>query len=312
MSGSASTSAGQKGRTRTDTRSGDDGVDVTALVAAAEHELVRRRSVGRMIAGGTILVLAGFTVAILFTNPGFDWPTVGRYLFDVGVLEGIAVTLELTVAAMLVGIVGGVVLAVMRRSESALPRNAAGLYIWFFRGTPVLVQVLFWGFAASLFPRIGIGIPGGGFLVSWDTNTVIPIFAAAILALGLNEAAYVAEIVRGGLLSVPHGQAEAADALGLGRLATLRFVVLPQAMRAIIPPIGNQFISMLKMTSVVLVIGVGDLLESVTQIYSRNYLQIPMLIVASIWYLVLTTLLTLLQARLEKRFGRSLTRVGEA
>lgn len=141
---------------------------------------------------------------------------------------------------------------------------------------------------------------------------MIPIFAAAVLALGLNEAAYVAEIVRGGLLSVPHGQSEAADTLGLGRLATLRFVVLPQAMRAIIPPIGNQFISMLKMTSVVLVIGVGDLLESVTEIYSRNYLQIPLLIVASIWYLVLTTLLTLLQARLEKRFGRSLTRVGEA
>ncbi|MFD0654965.1 amino acid ABC transporter permease [Streptomyces malaysiensis subsp. malaysiensis] len=174
----------------------------------------------------------------------------------------------------------------------------------------MLVQVLFWGFAASLFPRIGLGIPGGGFLVSWDTNEVIPIFAAAVLGLGFNEAAYVAEIVRGGLLSVPAGQSEAADALGLGRLATLRFVVLPQAMRAIIPPIGNQFISMLKMTSVVLVIGVGDLLESVTQIYSRNYRQIPLLIVASIWYLVMTTLLTLVQARLEKRFGRSLGRVG--
>ncbi|UTP28100.1 amino acid ABC transporter permease [Streptomyces rapamycinicus] len=148
--------------------------------------------------------------------------------------------------------------------------------------------------------------------MSWDTNTVIPIFAAAVLGLGLNEAAYVAEIVRGGLLSVPAGQSEAADALGLGRLATLRFVILPQAMRAIIPPIGNQFISMLKMTSVVLVIGVGDLLESVTQIYSRNYRQIPLLIVASIWYLVMTTLLTLVQARLEKRFGRSLSRVGGA
>lgn len=168
MSRNASTNAGEKGHAGTDTPSADDGMDVTALVAAGEHELVRRRSVGRVVAGGTILVLAGFAIAILFTNPAFDWPTVGRYLFDVGVLEGIAMTLELTVAAMLVGIVGGVVLAVMRRSESALPRNAAALYVWFFRGTPVLVQVLFWGFAASLFPRIGIGIPGVG---SWSVGT---------------------------------------------------------------------------------------------------------------------------------------------
>ncbi|MEV0399883.1 amino acid ABC transporter permease [Actinoallomurus sp. NPDC050550] len=296
----------------TDVRFDHDRVDLADLISIADHEPVRRRPVGQAVGGGVILVLAGFAVAILVTNHSFDWPTVGDYLFDVGVLKGIAVTLELTIIAMFVGIVCGVVLAVLRLSGSPIPRSAAALYIWFFRGTPVLVQVLFWGFAASLFPRVGLGIPGVGFLVSWDTNTVIPIFAAAVLGLGLNEAAYVAEIVRGGLLSVPSGQSEAADALGLGRFATLRFVVLPQAMRAIIPPIGNQFISMLKMTSVVLVIGVGDLLESVTQIYSRNYRQIPLLIVASIWYLVMTTLLTLVQARLEKRFGRSLTRVGGA
>ncbi|AGP51894.1 hypothetical protein M271_01285 [Streptomyces rapamycinicus NRRL 5491] len=296
----------------TDTRFDHDRVELADLVAVADHEPVRRRPVGQAVSGGVILVLAAFVVAILVTNDRFDWPTVGRYLFDSGVFEGIAVTLELTLCAMLVGIGCGVVLAVLRQSANPIPRFAAALYIWFFRGTPVLVQVLFWGFAASLFPRVGLGIPGGGFLVSWDTNTVIPIFAAAVLGLGLNEAAYVAEIVRGGLLSVPAGQSEAADALGLGRLATLRFVILPQAMRAIIPPIGNQFISMLKMTSVVLVIGVGDLLESVTQIYSRNYRQIPLLIVASIWYLVMTTLLTLVQARLEKRFGRSLSRVGGA
>jgi polar amino acid transport system permease protein len=285
-------------------------VELADLVGIADHEPARRRGLGRAAVGAVILVLAAFVVAILITNPGFDWPTVGRYLFDAGVLEGVGVTLQLTLYAMVVGIVLGVVLAVLRQSENPIARSAAALYIWFFRGTPVLVQVLFWGFAASLFPRIGLGIPGGEFLVSWDTNSLVPIFAAAVLGLGLNEAAYVAEIVRGGLLSVPRGQSEAADVLGLGKVETLRFVVLPQAMRVIIPPIGNQFISMLKMTAVVLVIGVGDLLGSVTEIYSRNYRQIPLLIVASIWYLVMTSLLSLLQARLEKRFGRSLTRVG--
>jgi len=283
-----------------------DRIDLADLVDIADHEPVRRHTAGRAVSGAAILVLAAFAVAVLVTNPRFDWPTVGRYLFDVGVLKGIVVTLELTLYAMVVGILFGIVLALLRGSGNPLSRWAAAVYIWFFRGTPLLVQVLFWGFAASLFPRIGPGIPGGPFLFSWDTNTLIPIFAAAVLGLGLNEAAYVAEIVRGGLLSVPLGQSEAADALGLGRLRTLRFVVLPQAMRTIIPPIGNQFISMLKMTSVVLVIGVADLLDSVTEIYSRNYRQIPLLIVASIWYLVMTTLLTLAQARLEKRLGRSL------
>jgi len=282
-------------------------VDLAELTAITDTRPVRRRKPGQVVLVAVILVLAAGGVATLVVNPNFDWPTVGKYLFDVSVWRGIAVTLELTLYAMVIGIVLGVVLAVLRQSENPVARLTAGAYIWFFRGTPVLVQVLFWGFAASLFPRIGLGVPGGDFLFSFDTNTVIPIFAAAMLGLGLNEAAYMAEIVRGGLLSVPRGQTEAAGVLGLNKMSTLRYVVLPQAMRVIIPPVGNQVISMLKMTSVVLVIGVRDLLGSVTEIYSRNYRQIALLLVACIWYLAMTTVLSFLQARLEKRFGRSLS-----
>jgi polar amino acid transport system permease protein len=278
--------------------------DLALLDRISDIAPVRRRRPGEIGLVAVIVLLAAATVAILVTNPRFDWPTVGRYLFDVQVGRGIAVTLELTVYAMVVGIVLGVLLAVLRQSASPVARGASALYIWFFRGTPVLVQVLFWGFASALFPQIGLGIPGGPMLFGFDTNTVVPLFAAAVLGLGLNEAAYLAEIVRGGLLSVPPGQAEAAQALGLGRLATLRHIVLPQALRVIIPPVGNQVISMLKMTSVVLVIGVRDLLGSVTEIYSRNYRQIALLLVACIWYLLMTSVLTYLQSRLERRLGR--------
>ncbi|WP_232666529.1 amino acid ABC transporter permease [Pseudonocardia sp. TRM90224] len=284
-------------------------VDAEQLAGMADTRLVRRRRIGATLLNVVVALLVVAAVVELVVNPNFDWPIVARYLFDTNVLEGVLVTLELTVYAMVIGLVLGVVLAVLRQSRSGLARGAAWSYIWFFRGTPVLVQVLFWGFAASLFPRVGIGLPGGLFLVSWDTNAVVPIFAAAVLGLGLNEAAYMAEIVRGGLLSVPSGQTEAARTLGLGHAETLRFVILPQAMRVIIPPIGNQVISMLKMTSVVLVIGVADLLGSVTEIYARNYRQIALLLVASIWYLALTTLLTYGQSRLERRFGRGISRL---
>jgi polar amino acid transport system permease protein len=286
-------------------------LDLALLTEISDARPIRRRKPGEVVVAVVIAVLAACAVAVLFTNPRFDWPTVGKFVLDVNVGHGIAVTLELTVYAMVIGIVLGIVLAVLRQSTSVIARGAAGFYIWFFRGTPVLVQVLFWGFAASLFPQIGLGIPGGPMFFGFDTNTVIPLFAAAVLGLGLNEAAYMAEIVRGGLLSVPRGQAEAAHALGLGSSATLRHIVLPQALRVIIPPMGNQVISMLKMTSVVLVIGVRDLLGSVTEIYSRNYRQIALLLVASIWYLLMTSVLTFLQTRLERRLGRSLGPVKE-
>jgi polar amino acid transport system permease protein len=265
---------------------------------------IGQRRVGDWTMLAVVALLGAMLLSSILTNPGFGWPTVGNYLFHPLIVRGAWVTIQLTVYSMIVGVVLGIVLAVLRISPNRLLRSAASTYIWFFRGTPVLVQLLFWGFIAALYPRIGVGIPWGPEFISWDTNSLIPLFVASVLGLGLNEGAYMAEIVRAGLLSVPPGQSEAAHALGLTHLQTLRRVVLPQALRVIVPPIGNETISMLKTTSLVLVIGAVELTSSAIQIYSRNYQQIPLLIVASIWYLVMTSLMTLGQSWLERRLGR--------
>lgn len=275
------------------------------LVAMSGKPVLRRRRPGQLAIIAVLVLAVVWAAGTLVTNEGFDWPVVGRYLFDTRILAGLLVTIQLTVIAEVIGIVGGLVLAVMRMSDSRVIAGVAGGYIWFFRGTPLLVQLLFWGFAAAIFPEVGIGVPfGGPMLVSWDTNTVISLMTAAILGLGLNEAAYTAEVVRAGLLSVPKGQTEASRAMGFGSLQTLRHVVVPQAMKVIIPPIGNNVNAMLKTTSLVIVIGVGDVLYNAQQIYAKNLEQIPLLIVASIWYLALTTLVGLGQSRLERRFSR--------
>jgi polar amino acid transport system permease protein len=218
------------------------------------------------------------------------------------------VTLELTAIAMVVGIVLGVGLAVMRLSPNPLVSGASGLYVWFFRGTPVLVQLLFWNFISALYPTISVGIPFGPDLVHGDANTLVTPFIAAILGLGLNQAAYQAEIVRGGVLAVEEGQTEAAKALGMTRLLTMRRIVLPQAMRVIIPPTGNEVISMLKTSSLVSVIAYPELLYSAQLIYAVNFRQIPLLLVVCIWYLFVTTLLSIGQYYLERRFGRGTAR----
>ncbi|QIM17561.1 amino acid ABC transporter permease [Leucobacter coleopterorum] len=276
----------------------------TDFLALTERPVIKRKNIGQII-GVVVVAYALVLVAItVVTNPGFGWPTVAKYLFDVRILDGLFVTLELTVLAMVLGFVVGLLLAVMRMSPNWLIRGVAGAYIWFFRGTPLLVQLLFWGFAAILFPTIALGVPFGPTFIEWDTNTVISLFTAAVLGLGLNEAAYMAEIVRGGILSVPAGQAEAARAMGFSHTSTLRHIVIPQAMKVIIPPVANNVISMLKTTSLVIVLGVGDLLYNTQQIYAKNLEQIPLLIVASIWYILLTTILTYFQGRLEKRFSR--------
>jgi polar amino acid transport system permease protein len=214
------------------------------------------------------------------------------------------VTLELTAVSMVMGIVLGVLLAVMRLSPNPLVVGASALYIWFFRGVPVLVQLLFWSFIAALYPTVSLGIPFGPDLVHGDANALITPFVAAILGLGLNQAAYQAEIVRAGILSVEEGQTDAAQALGMTRLQTMRRIVLPQAMRVIIPPTGNEVISMLKTTSLVSVIALSELLYSVQLIYAVNFRQIPLLMVACFWYLVVTTILSVGQYYVERRFGR--------
>jgi polar amino acid transport system permease protein len=197
-----------------------------------------------------------------------------------------------------------VVLAVMRLSPNPLVSSASWFYIWFFRGTPVLVQLLFWYNIAALYPKIGLGIPFGPTFVHADANKLITPFTAAILGLGLNEGAYMAEIVRAGIISVEEGQSDAAHSLGMTRLQTMRRIVLPQAMRVIIPPTGNETISMLKTSSLASVIVVTELLYAAQLIYSVNFKTIQLLIVASIWYIVCTSVLYVGQHYLERHYGR--------
>jgi polar amino acid transport system permease protein len=255
-------------------------------------------------------IVAAALIYSFATNERVQWGVVGDFLFDPRVLRGVRATLELTVVSMAIGIVLGVLLAVMRLSPNPVVKSASWVYIWFFRGTPVLLQILFWGIGISaLYPKISIGIPfGGPVIASGEANHVITIFVAAILGLGLNEGAYMAEIVRAGIISVDEGQHEAAASLGMSRLQTMRRIVLPQAMRVIIPPTGNETISMLKTTSLVSVIAYTELLYAVQLIYSVNFKTIPLLMVAAIWYLFFTTLLSIGQYYIERYYARGTSR----
>ncbi len=245
----------------------------------------------------TVAVAAGFAW-IVAVNPNFGWPVVAQYFFDPTVMQGLSVTLGLTVVAMILGIVLGLALAIARMSKDRLASSLSGLFIWFFRGTPLLVQLIFWYNMSTLFPRISIGV------ASWDTNELITPLTAAILGLALNEAAYMAEIIRGGLLSVDKGQAETAEAFGMTRARALWRIVIPQAMKSIVPPTGNQLISMIKATSLVSVIAMADLLYSVQSIYNRTFEIIPLLLVAVLWYLLITSILNVGQGMIERYYSR--------
>ena len=229
---------------------------------------------------------------------------VFKYFLSRSVLSGLGRTIELTIAAMVLGLILGIVLAVMRLSANPIVSGASWLYINFFRGTPLLVQLIFWFNLSALYPKLSLGIPFGPAFLSGSSNSFITPFGAALLGLSLNEGAYLAEIVRGGLQSVDNGQSEAGSALGMSRAHVLRRIVLPQAMRVIVPPTGNETINMLKTTSLVSVLSMPDLLYSVQIIYSRTYETIPLLITASLWYLIVTSILTVGQYYLERRFGR--------
>jgi len=277
-------------------------------VRSDEIKAVQVRHPGRWLAAAVILVVAAAFANSAATNPRFGWGVVGHYFLSRRILDGLVVTLELTALAMAIGIVGGVVLAVMRLSPNPLVGGASWLYIWFFRGTPVLVQLLFWFNIAALYPRIALGIPFGPQFVHFNANTLITTFAAATLGLGLNEAAYMAEIVRAGIISVDEGQTDAGQALGMTRLQTMRRIVLPQAMRVIVPPTGNETISMLKTSSLASVLALPELLYASQLIYAVNYRTIQLLIVASIWYLIVTTVLSFGQYYVERYFGRGASR----
>jgi polar amino acid transport system permease protein len=244
-------------------------------------------------------------IGSMASNKNFEWSVIRQYLTYGPILRGLVTTLELTALSMGIGIALGIVLAVMRLSPNPLVAGLSWIYIWFFRGTPVLVQILFWFNIAALYPTIGIGLPlGGPQAAHLNLTALISTFVAGVLALGLNEGAYMSEIVRAGIISVEEGQTEAAHALGMTRLLTMRRIVLPQAMRVIIPPTGNETISMLKTTSLVSVIALPELLFETDSVSGRTYQIVPLLIVASIWYLAVTTVLSIGQYFVERHFGR--------
>ena len=239
----------------------------------------------------------------------FGWNVVGQYFTTADVLKGLLVTVELTLVAMTLGIVIGVVLAVMRLSPNRLLSSTAWSYTWFFRGTPVYVQLFFWFYITTIFPELTIGVPFTTItFVHLNVNAILSSFVAASVALGLNEGAYMSEIARSGLIAVDEGQTEAASSLGMTRGQTLRLVVLPQAMRVIIPPTGNELISMLKTTSLVSAVGVVELFGATNNISASNFKVIQLLIVASIWYLFVTTILSIGQFYLERKFAKGALR----
>lgn len=267
--------------------------------------IVRPTNWPRRFGAAFVVLVNVWIVYQILTNPGFEWSVVGRYMFDPGVLQGVFMTLELTVLVMAIGVVVGVVVALMRMAGDPLLTFCAHAFVWFFRGTPVLVQLVFWYNLAALFPEISFGIPFGGPKI-WEISATVAIssFTAAMLGLGLNEGAYMAEIIRAGLLSVDQGQTEASKALGHRPWQTFRVVVLPQAMKSIVPPTGNQVIGMLKYTSLASVVALHELMHSVELIYSRTFETVPMLIVAALWYLIMVSVLSIFQFYIERHYSR--------
>jgi polar amino acid transport system permease protein len=276
--------------------------------APDEIRAVPVRHPGRWVAAVIVLVVAVSLIHSAASNPNFGWGQVGHYMFDFRITHGVLVTIELTVAAQAMGIVLGVILAVMRLSPNPLVAGGSWLYIWFFRGTPVLVQLLFWYNIAALYHTFALGVPFGPAFVHIDANSLVTPFLTVVFALGLNEGAYMSEIVRAGIISVEEGQTEAALSLGMSRLQAMRRIVLPQAMRVIIPPTGNETISMLKTTSLAYVVAGTDVTSAASNIYSANFETIQLLIVASIWYLAITSVLYVGQYYLERHYARGASR----
>ena len=268
-------------------------------------EIIPRPRIWPILGAVAVIVIVVGAIWDVITNERFGWDTVFEYLFNPQILSGVGLTLFLTVVSMTIGILLGIVLAIMRLAKNPTFSTVARGYIWFFRGTPLLVQLIFWYNIAALYPVIALGLPfGGPSIPIGEANVLITPLTAALLGLALNEAAYMAEIIRSGIQSVDEGQRDAGRAIGMTETKLMLRVVLPQAMRIVIPPTGNQVISMLKGTSLVSVLAISDLLYSAQIIYALNYQTIPLLLVACVWYLAMTSVLTAIQGRLEARYGK--------
>ncbi|MFI7275254.1 amino acid ABC transporter permease [Streptomyces sp. NPDC049879] len=269
--------------------------------------IVPARHYGRWLAGLAVLVLVAQFTHGLVTNPAWDWPVFFDYLLADSVLRAVWLTVQLTLYGTLLGFALGVVLGLMRLSRSVVLRGVAWAYVWAFRSIPLIVQLLFWFNLAYLYRELGFGVPFGPVLWSVGTMDLIGAMTAAVIGLALHQAAYAAEIVRGGVLAVDPGQREAAAALGIPWLRQWRRIVLPQAMRGILPNAANEIISLFKGTSIVSVMAIGELFYQVQVIYGRNGRVVPLLMVATVWYIVLTTVLTVAQYYVERRFARGAT-----
>jgi polar amino acid transport system permease protein len=269
-----------------------------------EAKLVPLRRPWRWVTAVLCLAIFGLVLHSVVTNPRFQWDVVGRYLTAASVLRGLWLTIWLTAAVMVCGYLLGVGIAAMRLSGNPILRTLSFGYVWLVRSVPPLVQLLFWYELASLYPRLSLGIPFGHEFITVKTAHLFTGLLAAFVGLTIDVAAFSSEIIRGGILSVEHGQIEAAQSIGLPSGRIFRRIVLPQAMPAIIPASGNMLIGMLKATSIVSVIAVQDLLYSVQLIYNQNYLIMPLLLVATIWYIALTSVLSVGQYYVERHYAR--------
>lgn len=260
---------------------------------------------GQWASAAIVAILVAMLANSLITNPNFNWPLVWQWLFSRTIMLGVAYTIMLTIGSMLIGTILAVTMAVMRQSPNPILRGVSWFFIWFFRGTPIYTQLIFWSLLPVLYPQLSLGIPFGPEFVQFETKTYFTPMLMALVGLGLNEGAYLAEIIRAGLNSVDKGQWEAATALGMHRSLIMRRIVLPQTMRVIIPPLGNETISMLKTTSLVSAIPITlELTWAAKDKGQLLFAPIPLLIDAAIWYLVITSILMVGQTYLERYFGR--------
>lgn len=270
--------------------------------------IVGKKYYGRWFSAALVLVLLVGLLHSVLNNPRFEWAVVAASFTEESILRGVLMTLQLTAISVVLGFAGGTLLALMRLSSNPVLVAVSWGYTWFFRGVPMLVQLFLWYNIAALYPTVTVSLPGIGELWSASSNALISPFSAAVIALVMHQSAYAAEIIRAGIQSVGSGQLEAARALGYGRGQIFRHTVLPQAMRAILPPAGNEVIGQLKTTAVVSVISLQDVLYSAQIIYQRTYEVIPLLLVATLWYLLLTSVLSVGQYYVERYFGRGVNR----
>ncbi len=285
-------------------------VDSSSRTDPAPIDAVPLRHPWRWVAAVVIVVLVGLFLYGAATNEAYGWSTYAKYLFDQRISEAAWNTLQLTVFAMVLALVLGVILAVMRLSPNPVFKSVAWVYLWIFRGTPIYVQLVFWGLIPTIYQNIALGVPFGPTFFSFNLQVLSIPFLLAILGLALNEAAYMAEIIRAGISSVPEGQLEASTALGMSWGMAMWRTVLPQAMRVIIPPTGNEVISMLKTTSLVTAVPFTLDLYGITsrEIAARTFEPVPLLLVAAFWYLVITSILMVGQFYLERYYSRGASR----